>query len=161
MPTLIILISSFCLIWLLNKYVAKNILSVSLTGKIAMAIMLLFTGSSHFFKTPEMVQMMPDFLPHKIVLVYFTGALELAFAIGLLLPRYAKWTAIALILFFLAILPANIIGSFKKVHLGEMENGPGYLFFRIPLQFLFIGWAYYFGIHLSEGPHEKKVTASQ
>ena len=160
MPTLIILISSFCLIWLLNKYVAKNILSVSLTGKIAMAIMLLFTGTSHFFKTPEMVQMMPDFLPYKIQLVYFTGALELAFAIALLLPRYAKWTSIALILSFLAILPANIIGSFKKVHLGGMENGPAYLYFRIPLQVLFMGWAYYFGIHLHER-QRKKITASQ
>ena len=124
-----------------EKYVAKNFLSVSLMGKIAMAIMLLFTGSSHFFKTGEMVQMMPDFLPYKIQLVYFTGALDLGFAIALLLPRYAKWTTIALILFFLAILPANIIGSFKKVHLGGMENGPAYLYFRIPLQFLFIGWA--------------------
>ena len=42
--------------------------------------MLLFTGSSHFFKTHEMVQMMPEFLPYKIQLVYFTGVLELAFA---------------------------------------------------------------------------------
>jgi len=156
MLPLIILISSFCLIWLLNKYVAKNFLGVSLMGKIAMAIMLLFTGSSHFFKTPEMVQMMPDFLPYKIQLVYFTGALELAFGIVLLLPRYAKWTIIALIFFFLAILPANIIGSFKKVHLGGMENGPSYLYFRIPLQFLFIGWAYYFGIHLSERQYKKR-----
>jgi len=160
MSPLIILISSFCLIWLLNNYVVKNFLSASLMGKIAMAIMLLFTGSSHFFKTAEMVQMMPDFLPYKIQLVYFTGALELAFAIALVFPRYSKWITIALILFFFAILPANIIGSFKKVHLGGMENGTAYLYFRIPLQFLFIGWAYYFGIHLPER-QRKKITASQ
>ena len=71
-------------------------------------------------------------------------------------PRYSKWTSIALILFFLAILPANIIGSFKRVELGGMENGPVYLYFRIPLQLLFIGWAYYFGIHLSERQDEKR-----
>jgi uncharacterized membrane protein len=130
-------------------------------GRIAMAIMLLFTGASHYFKTGEMVQMMPEFLPYKIQLVYSTGAMEMTFAVALLFRRYAKWTTIALILFFLALLPANIIGSFKKVHLGGMETGPAYLYFRIPLQFLFMGWAYYFGIHLPERQDEKKVTPSQ
>ena len=160
MSTLIILISSFCLLWLLNTYVFKSFLTVSLMGRVALAIMLLFTGSSHFFKTQEMVQMMPEFLPYRIQLVYFTGILEMAFAAGLLFPRYSKWTSIALILFFLAILPANIIGSFKRVHLGGMENGPGYLYFRIPLQLLFMGWAYYFGFYLSER-QRKKVTSIQ
>ena len=115
-------------------------------GRTALAIMLLFTGSSHFYKSEEMVQMMPEFLPFKIQLVYFTGVLELLGAVGLLIKQTAKWTSIALILFFLCILPANIIGSLKKVELGGMENGPGYLYFRIPLQILFIWWTYYFGI---------------
>ena len=161
MSTLIILISSFCLLWLLNKFVVKDFLTVGIMGRVALAIMLLFTGSSHFFKTAEMVRMMPEFLPYKIQLVYFTGVMEIMSAIALMLPRYAKWTTIALILFFLALLPANIIGSFKKVHLGGMENGPAYLYFRIPLQFLFMGWAYYFGIYLSEGQDEQKVTARE
>ena len=155
MSTLIILISSFCLIWLLNTYVFKSFLTVGSVGRIALAIMLLFTGSSHFFKTLEMVQMMPEFLPNRIQLVYFTGILEMAFAAGLMFPRYSRWTSIALILFFLAILPANIIGSFKRVHLGGMENGPGYLYFRIPLQLLFMGWAYYFGFYLSQKTTQK------
>ena len=71
-------------------------------GRVALAIMLLFTGSSHFFKTPEMVQMMPEFLPYRIQLVYLTGILEIAFAAGLMFPRYSRWTSIALILFFLS-----------------------------------------------------------
>ena len=58
----------------------------------------------------------------------------------------------------MAILPANIIGSFKKVELGGMENGPGYLYFRVPLQLLFVGWTYYFGIYLLDKPF-KKFTA--
>ena len=111
-----------------------------------MAIMLLFTGLSHFYKTEEMVQMMPDFLPEKAGLVYLTGVLEVLGAVGLLFKRSAKWASILLILFFLAVLPTNIIGAFRRVPLGGMENGPDYLYFRIPLQFLFMGWVYYFGI---------------
>jgi uncharacterized membrane protein len=161
MSTLVILIFSFCLFWLLNKYLLKSTVSVSVMGRIALATMLIFTGSSHFFKTQEMIQMMPEFLPNKIQLVYFTGVMEIAFAIGLMFTRYSKWASIVLILFLLAILPANIIGSFKRVELGGMENGPGYLYFRIPLQFLFIGWAYYFGIHLSEKSRNKEFAFQQ
>jgi hypothetical protein len=38
-------------------------------GRTALAIMLLFTGSTHFFKSGEMVQMMPEFVPFKIQFV--------------------------------------------------------------------------------------------
>jgi uncharacterized membrane protein len=154
MSTLIILVCSFFLLWLLNIYALNRFLTLSLIGRIAMGIMLLFTGSSHFFKTSEMVLMMPAFMPYKTLVVHLTGAMELAFAIALIIPRYSKWTAIVLIVFLLAILPANIIGSFKEVSLGGMEHGPTYLYFRIPLQFLFIAWTYYFGIRLAKAQRE-------
>ena len=159
MAPLIILFSVFLIIWLLSKFVMSGSISVSLVGRIALATMLVFTGSSHFFKTSEMIQMMPDFLPNKIQFVYFTGLLEILAAVGLVIPRFVKWASIGLIIFFLAVLPANVIGSFKKVELGGMENGPQYLYFRIPLQVLFIAWTYYFGIYLLGRP-SKKITAN-
>jgi len=161
MATLTILIVSFLILWLTRKFVFKDALTLSLMGRIAMALTLIFTGASHFFKTDEMVQMIPEFLPNKIPLVYFTGILEFAAAIGLVINRFAKWTSIALILFFLAILPANVIGSLKSVALGGMENGPGYLYFRIPLQLLFIAWTYYFGIYWREKPLKKIASTAK
>ena len=146
MAPLIILLSSFSLLWLVNNFLLGKRLSISFIGRLSLAIMLLFTGAAHFFKTAVMVESMPDFLSYKVELVYLTGVLELLGAIGLLLPATARISAVALILFFIAILPANIIGSMKHVAFGGMENGPVYLFFRIPLQAFFIGWAYYFGI---------------
>jgi uncharacterized membrane protein len=146
MATLILLILSFSFFWLLNKYALQDHFTISFMGRTALATMLLFTGAAHFFKREEMVQMMPEFLPFKIQFVYFTGILELLGAVGLLIKQTARWTSIALILFFLCILPANIIGSLKKVELGGMESGPDYLYFRIPLQIFFIWWTYYFGI---------------
>lgn len=116
-------------------------------GRSALAVMLLFTGSSHFYKSEEMVQMLPEFLPFKIQFVYLTGVIELLSTAGLLIQRTARWTSICLILFFLVILPANIIGSIKRVELGGMENGPAYLYFRIPLQMFFIWRTYYFGVN--------------
>lgn len=146
MAPLIVLIVSFSGFWIVNTYIVKEKFSLSFIGRVALALMLLMTGSAHFFKTDAMVQSMPDMLPYKVGLVYFTGVVELLAAAGLLFDRTAKFTSILLIIFFICILPANIIGSLKNVELGGMENGPMYLWFRISLQVLFIGWAYYFGV---------------
>ncbi len=145
MAPLIVLIVSFGGFWLVNKYMLNERFPASFIGRVAMALMLLMTGSAHFFKTDVMVQSMPDLIPYKVELVYFTGVIELLAAIGLLFDRTAKLTSILLIIFFVCILPANIIGSLKRVELGGMENGPMYLLFRVPLQVFFIWWAYFFG----------------
>ncbi|MFD0998499.1 DoxX family protein [Ohtaekwangia kribbensis] len=146
MAPLFVLIGSFGLFWFVNRFVLKEKHSASFMGRVALALMLLMTGSAHFFKTDVMVQSMPDILPYKTELVYFTGIVELLAAIALLFDRIAKLTGILLIVFFICILPANIIGSLKHVELGGMENGPMYLVFRIPLQVFFIGWAYWFSV---------------
>lgn len=93
-----------------------------------------------------MVAMMPGFMPAKLELVYFTGVCELSAAIGLLWQKTAKMTAVMLIVFFVVILPANIVGSLRSVEFGGMQYGPWYLLFRIPLQLFFIWWAWYFGL---------------
>jgi uncharacterized membrane protein len=158
MATLILLIVSFLILWLLNRFGLEHKLTLSFMGRCALAMMLFFTGISHFYKQQEMVAMMPAILPYKLEMVFFTGMIEITAAIGLLTRRFVIVTSFALILFFIAVLPANIIGAQKKVPLGGMENGPAYLYFRIPLQLLFILWTYYFGIHL--GRRELKHTGT-
>lgn len=108
--------------------------------------MLIFTGMTHFTKTDLMIEMMPEIVPIKLELIYLTGCLEIMASIGLLIHKYSKITSVMLIIFFLSILPANVIGSLKEVALGGMQHGVNYLYFRIPLQLLFVFWAYYFGI---------------
>ena len=147
---------SFSALWFLNKYVLRGHFTISMVGRVAMAIMLLFTGVFHFYKTAEMVQMLPSFLPYKTELVYATGIFEILAGVGLIFPQTSPWTSFALIVFFILVLPANIIGALKKVELGGMENGPGYLYFRIPLQILVIWWTYYFGIWLARPVPSKR-----
>ena len=100
--------------------------------------------------TESMIQMLPEFIPYKKETVYLTGILEISASIGLLIQRLSKLTSILLIVFFLAILPANIVGSIKQVNFGGMAKGVSHLYFRIPLQVLFIFWTYYFGIKKNE-----------
>lgn len=150
MAPLLILIISFSVTWIVNRIVLKNRLNLSFIGRLSMAIMLLITGMAHFTTTDLMIEMMPDIVPFKMLMIYFTGILEVLASIGLLNQKSSKLASILLIVFFLAVLPANVTGSLKEVALGGMEKGADYLYFRIPLQIGFMAWAYYFGIKINK-----------
>ena len=150
MAPLILLISAFVVLILLNRLKGGEFISKSFAGRAAMAFMLLFTGLAHFINSEEMIAMLPEAMPLKEEIIYATGVLELLAIPGLLVQKYSRKTSIMLILFFLCVLPANIIGSMKGVEFGGMEKGPSYLYFRIPLQLFFISWIYYFGIRLEK-----------
>ena len=120
-----------------------------LAGNIAMAAMLLFTAIGLFAFTKGMTMMVPDFVPFKRELVYLTGVVELAAAVGLLLPSLRSSTAILLIVFFVLLLPANIFAAVKGVDYQKGTYGKknlAYLWFRVPLQVLFIVWVVYFSL---------------
>ncbi|WP_331145734.1 hypothetical protein [Hymenobacter sp.] len=54
-------------------------------------------------------------------------------------------------MFFVLILPANIHAALHHINYQKgTTDGPGprYLWFRIPLQLLFIAWTWYFSVHL-------------
>ena len=146
MAPLIFLLVTFTILYLLNRFALGGRFTLSLIGRISMAVMLIVTGVSHFTNTQQMVDMMPDFMPAKREMIYFTGVCELLAVIGLLWSRTARLASILLIIFFVLVLPANVVGSLKSVQLGGMEYGPLYLLFRIPLQIFFIWWVWYFGI---------------
>lgn len=147
MIPLIVLIGSFLLLVAARSRFEN--LAVDQAGRIAFGVMLLFTGSSHFYLTDGMVMSMPPFLPAKEALVYFTGVLEIAFAVALVVAKNKPLVAKLLILFLVAVFPANVYAALNNVNIeGADYSGPGasYLFFRAPLQLLFISWVYYFGI---------------
>ena len=119
------------------------------SGNLSMAIMLFFTAMAHFKFTNGMVMTLPAFVPAKRFLIYFTGLLEAAFGILILIPACRHITGIALIIFFILLLPANIYGAIKRVNL-EKGNYTGkglrYLWLRIPLQIFFIAWVWTFTV---------------
>lgn len=144
MKPLIVLLIVFVLSLLVIRLTSHEY-NVALSARIAMASMLLFTAISHFIFTEGMIMMLPDFVPYKRAIVYLTGFIEIAAAIGLLVSRFQVLTGWLLILFFILILPANIKSAIAKVNFQTAANdGDGliYLWFRIPLQVIFIIWTY-------------------
>ena len=150
MAPLIVLLGGFAVLFIINRFLLKDKWSLSLVGRISLALMLVVTAAAHFTQTDLMVEMMPEFLPLKRETVYLTGVIEFLAVGGLIINKTSRLAAILLIVFFLAVLPANVVGSLKQINLGGMENGAAYLFFRVPLQLFFILWAYYFGVRINK-----------
>ncbi len=148
MKPLIILLTGFGVSLVTLKFV-NGVWQPSLAGCIGMSIMLTFTAIGHFTFPKGMEMMLPPFMPFKKALIYITGFIEIAAAIGLLLPALRQLTGWLLILFFIVILPANISAALRNVNYQKATyNGSGhtYLWFRVPLQLFFIAWVYWFAI---------------
>lgn len=148
MKPLIVLLSVFAISLVVSR-LSKGRYEVAFSGILSMSVMLLFTAIAHFAFTKGMEMMLPSFIPYKTEVVYLTGIIEVAAAIGLLIPSFRVVTAWLLIAFFFLILPANIYAAVKNIDYQEATydgSGISYLWFRVPLQLLFIIWTYFFAI---------------
>jgi uncharacterized membrane protein len=141
-PLLVLLISFGFTILSMKIFNHHN--DLALAASIAMSLMLLFTASGHF-AFPRGMMMIPAFIPFRLVLVYITGIIEIIAAIGLQIESLRNLTAVLLIIFLILVLPANIYAAAKHIDYQKVgDNGKGlyYLWFRIPLQILFIIWTW-------------------
>jgi uncharacterized membrane protein len=142
-PLIVLLISFGFAILSIKIFTRQN--DFALAARIAMSLMLLFTASGHFAFPRGMMMMMPAFIPFRLALVYITGVIEILAAIGLQIESLKNLTAVLLIIFFILVLPANIYAAVKHIDyqkVGNNGNGLYYLWFRIPLQILFIIWTW-------------------
>lgn len=150
MKPLIVLLSSFIIVVFTTKII-NTAYDFALSARIAMSIMLCFTAIGHFVFTKGMAMMIPQFIPFKTNFVYMTGFLEILIAIGLLVPYSKTISGWTLILFLLVMLPMNIYAAVHQIDYqkGTFDgNGLSYLWFRVPLQFLFIAWTYFSSIRI-------------
>lgn len=144
MKPLIVLLTVFLISILIIKLITRKY-DFYLSARIGMCAMLLFTAIGHFAFTKGMSMMIPPIIPFKTEIIYLTGCLELILGICLLVPRLSVYSGWVLIAFFILLLPANIYASIKHIDYQKASfdgNGLSYLWFRIPLQFLFIMWTY-------------------
>lgn len=145
MKPLIVLVVVFVVSLFIIK-VTRGMYDYALAGTIALSVMLVFTSIAHFAFARGMTMMVPDFLPYKKEIVFVTGVIEIVAAIVLLIPTLRMPIGWFLVAFFILLLPANIYAAVKHIDYekGTFEgNGAGYLWFRVPLQLLFIAWAYF------------------
>jgi len=110
-------------------------------ARAALATMLAFTASAHFTPTRrELSAMVPPGLPRPDLLVALTGVAEGAGAVLLLVPATRRLAALGLVLLFILMLPANVSAARRNLTLrGRPATA---LWLRLPMQLLFIAWAW-------------------
>jgi uncharacterized membrane protein len=107
-------------------------------ARLAMAVAMVFSGVSHFADTAAFVQLLPEFVPGRTALILATGVLEILLGVGLLLPRWRREVALALVAYLVAVFPANVYVAVADVPLEGLGGGNPWL--RLPFQAIYIAW---------------------
>jgi uncharacterized membrane protein len=111
-------------------------------ARIGLAVMFLFTAGSHFSSLKyDLAAMIPPPLTGAIWMIYLTGVLETAGAIGLLISRFRRAAAWGLLALLIVLFPANVYAAVAGVTLGGNAATP--LWFRTPLQLFWAGLLWY------------------
>lgn len=108
-----------------------------------LAVLMIGIGADHFVNPEPFVRIVPAFLPAPLLLVYVSGAFEIAGGAGLLFERTRRFAALGLCALYVAVFPANINMAIHEIQLSPGGAMPVWMMWaRLPLQAVFIAWAY-------------------
>ena len=99
-----------------------------------------YFGIDHFINPDFYLSIMPPAFPLHAEAVYISGFFEILGGICVLIPSLRKLAGWGLIALLVSVYPANIYMAINPEAFPEISIG--LLYFRLPLQFLFIYWAY-------------------
>jgi len=121
------------------------VIPIELIALWGLAIFMVGIGVLHFVRPKPFVRIIPKFLPAPLGLVYISGFFEIVGGVGLLIPETRAWAAWGLIALYVAVFPANIYMLTHNISLDPKKPIPRWvLWLRLPFQFVFIAWAYWF-----------------
>ena len=110
--------------------------------KYILALGFILAGVNHFLNPEFYLRIMPPVLPAPLFLIYLSGFFEIALGVLLLIPKYSRLAAWGLIALLIAVFPANIYMALNAERFSEFSQTALYL--RLALQFVIIGWAFWF-----------------
>jgi uncharacterized membrane protein len=106
-----------------------------------MSGILAVAGVVHLVAPDVFMTAMPPYVPGHLAVVYVTGGLELAAAVGLWVPRLQRLTAWCLVAYFIAILPAHVHVAWNGIEMFGIRD-PRLLWGRLVFQAVFVAAAY-------------------
>ncbi|MEI8259658.1 MAG: DoxX family membrane protein [Deltaproteobacteria bacterium] len=112
--------------------------------RMILAVAMMAIGVLHLVDPGPFVGIVPAALPAPVVLVYVSGIFEIAGGLGLLLARTRRAAAWGLVALYVAVFPANINMAVNHLRLGSTPVSPALAWGRLPLQIVFIAWAWWF-----------------
>jgi uncharacterized membrane protein len=159
MAPLIVLVVVVLIARLIGQFGVVHLRDWAASTRFGLAVMLCFTAAAHFNSMRvDMIAMVPPFVPNPEFMVTFTGICEILGAVGLLVPRTRRIAAVALIVFLLAVLPANIHAAQAGVTLRGAPATP--IVPRVALQVLFIGLLWWSGVRSQRAYNDATQTTT-
>lgn len=110
--------------------------------KYLLAVFFVVAGLNHFINPAFYIRIMPPYLPWHHFLVYLSGFFEIALGILLTFRSHTGMASWGLIALLIAVFPANVHMAMNP-QLYPAIN-PIALWLRLPLQAVFIAWAYWY-----------------
>lgn len=115
---------------------------LKLVLKWLLGLLFILAGINHFVHPGFYVAIMPPYLPWHLELVYLSGLFEVVLGVLLLIPRTTVLAAWGLIALLVAVFPANLHMAMNPELFPAIS--PVILWSRLPLQGVFIAWAYWY-----------------
>ncbi|CAN5218306.1 DoxX family protein [soil metagenome] len=112
------------------------------TATVIAAIGFVFAGYLHFKNPSIYLEIMPDYLPFPLFLIYLSGACEILGGIGLFIPRLRRFASYGLIALLIAVFPANVNMAVNSIDFGMPHE---ILWWRLPFQLVLIVWVFWCG----------------
>lgn len=109
--------------------------------RLALAIALIAVGADHWANPGRYLAMMPPWVPLHYEMVLFTGAAEIAGALGIVVRRTRALAGLALAAYFVAVFPANLHNALNGLAVDGLPQAAWYYWVRLPFQPLAIWWA--------------------
>jgi uncharacterized membrane protein len=110
-------------------------------------VFFIAAGIAHFVRPGVYVKIMPPYLPWPLGLVYLSGICEAGLGVLVLIPQCTRLAAWGLIALLIAVFPANVHMAMHPELYPRIS--PAVLWWRLPLQAVFIAWAYAYTRHVS------------
>lgn len=105
-----------------------------------LSLFFIYFGIDHFINPEFYLSIMPPAFPLHVEAVYISGFFEILGGISVLIAPLRKIAGWGLVALLICVYPANIYMAITPEAFPEISIG--LLYFRLPLQFLFIYWAY-------------------
>ncbi len=107
---------------------------------IGLAAFFINVGIDHFVNPDFYLSIMPPAFPLHIEAVYISGVFEILGGIGVLIPKFRRFSGWGLVALLIAVYPANIYMAISPDTFPDIPVSA--LYFRLVLQFIFFYWAY-------------------
>mgnify|MGYP005722406983 FL=1 len=107
---------------------------------LGLAAFFINVGIDHFINPDFYLSIMPPAFPLHLEAVYISGLFEVLGGLGVLIPRFRKFSGWGLIALLIAVYPANIYMALTPEAFPDVPLSA--LYIRLVFQFIFFYWAY-------------------